>query len=625
MKKLSMIERLVGFAAIMGLGVIPSLAADATLLGTPNSTRAWLSGANWSGGSYPGEIRNAESFNVDVATITNALIVPINFSASGANGQLALGAIVVNRNDGSYNYDVVVKPDFGAVGMLTLNSVTVNGMPNTILANLGTSGASFQLGDISSQTAKFTAVRLGGLTNVIQVAFGKRITIAEGTIISERIAGSGILLTSDSGQMLGGGVFGMGAQNTFSGPLRIENGTKLNLLGSHSLGLSLPTASNLTLDNGALRGRNFRIGRLFTLGTGGGRLYADSSTHQSAPFALTNNGAIGFEGVGARTLTLSGDPRSAGYTCGALSPSLGDAPNGGVTSLVQTDQSFWTLTGSNTYSGTTTVVDYGILELKDNGSIANSPSIILNPGNLQVSGVTGGANWDGARFALASGQTLKGKNGGVYGAMGVRAGAAISPGLGIGNFVTEHIVFSAPSALLDMEVSIGTTMDADDLSVFGGLDLGGATLKVTLLDAPAIPNTNQTFLLIRNDGTEAITNHFGTVNLVGVNADGYQVSLDYAFTGTDSLGRVGDGNDLAIMLVPVTVPPLFSLSISVTNNVATLNWPSINNQAYVVQYKNSLTNADWDELPGVVIATGTNTSTTDVTEERTRFYRVKMQ
>lgn len=299
-----------------------------------------------------------------------------------------------------------------------------------------------------------------------------------------------------------------------------------------------------------------------------------------------------------------------------------------MTSLIQTDYSLWTLTGSNTYSGTTTIYDFGVLELKGNGSIANSPVITVNPGDIKGSGVTGGANFDGVRFALASGQTLTGNNGGVRGAMGVRAGATISPGVSggaIGSLATDDIIFTSPNARLDMDVSLAGEMNADYLRVFAGLDLGGATLKVTLLNAPATPTASQTFLLIWNNGSDAITNQFGTLNLVGANAGNYQITLDYAFNGTDALGRVGDGNDLAITLTPASTPSQFSLSISVTNGMATLTWPSVSNQIFWVQYKNTLTNVNWDELPDEVIATGTTTSKTDPVGPDTRFYRVRTQ
>lgn len=73
----------------------------------------------------------------------------------------------------------------------------------------------------------------------------------------------------------------------------------------------------------------------------------------------------------------------------------------------------------------------------------------------------------------------------------------------------------------------------------------------------------------------------------------------------------------------VLIPPTIE-SIRVTNGVATLTWPAISNQTYRVQSKSSLTNANWTDLPGDVVATGTNAAKTDGPGADGRFYRVKV-
>ena len=50
-----------------------------------------------------------------------------------------------------------------------------------------------------------------------------------------------------------------------------------------------------------------------------------------------------------------------------------------------------------------------------------------------------------------------------------------------------------------------------------------------------------------------------------------------------------------------------------------------NGQTYWVQYKNALTNANWDELPGEVIAAGDSASRADPVGSEMRFYRVRTQ
>ena len=51
--------------------------------------------------------------------------------------------------------------------------------------------------------------------------------------------------------------------------------------------------------------------------------------------------------------------------------------------------------------------------------------------------------------------------------------------------------------------------------------------------------------------------HFGGGTITGVPAN-YVVSVDYAFNGTDSLGRVGTGNDVAITIA-MPEPSTFGL------------------------------------------------------------------
>lgn len=86
------------------------------------------------------------------------------------------------------------------------------------------------------------------------------------------------------------------------------------------------------------------------------------------------------------------------------------------------------LTAANTYSGSTNI-DAGRLTLSGSGSIASSPLISLgNAATLTVSGLTGGANFAGGQFSLASGQTLIGA-GFVEGNATVGSGSFLRSGL----------------------------------------------------------------------------------------------------------------------------------------------------------------------------------------------------
>jgi hypothetical protein len=89
--------------------------------------------------------------------------------------------------------------------------------------------------------------------------------------------------------------------------------------------------------------------------------------------------------------------------------------------------------------------------------------------------------------------------------------------------------------------------------VTGGVSLGGSTLSLAVANWAAINTSPLTFLLIANDDSDAISGSFGSIS--GMLA-GYTATLNYAFNGPDSLGRFGDGNDLAITLsqTPTNVP-----------------------------------------------------------------------
>jgi hypothetical protein len=609
-------------ALCLVLGAAVGWSADRTWIGKSGIPWPWLEGTNWSGGNFPGEAGNAASANTDVATITNASfsqpIIQIDFSASGADGHLAVGAIVANRSQFAL-ISTTVRP-MATGGTLTLNGATLNGVPNTVLANIGTGSDVLRLGDAG---AGFAAIRLGSASNVIQLGAHKWIYLST---LTERFPGSGVTVTSDTGESLANNSGGIdaGGINTFTGPVRIGKGTRWATASEQSLGLSPYAAENVILDNGALSGSAITFGRLFTLGIGGGRLETIRNVGApTTPFAFTNPGAIAFEGLGQRTLTLAGESGGS-VSYGTFAPAITDAPGGGQTSLVKITGPVWTLTGVNTYSGTTTIYGPGALELSGGGSFANCPTILLIDGSLVVSGVTGGANHDGNRFGLATGQTLAG-SGTVTGGVSVRDGATLSPGLGVGTLQTRDLVFTSPNARLAADVELGGTPGSDLLRVWNaGLDLGGATLHLSLLNAPESPALTQAFLLIENNGLDPITNQFGQVILSGPNASGYEVTVDHAFTGTDAVGRVGDGNDVAITLAASSAPSL-NLSLRVTNNVAVLTWPSVSNQTYWVQYKTALTNAAWDDLPGEVIATGHSASKTDAVGPAMRFYRVRTQ
>jgi hypothetical protein len=70
------------------------------------------------------------------------------------------------------------------------------------------------------------------------------------------------------------------------------------------------------------------------------------------------------------------------------------------------------------------------------------------------------------------------------------------------------------------------------------------------------------------------------------------------------------------------IPPPVS-NVEVTNGVLTITWRSIQNVTYRVQFKTSLTDGDWTDMPGDVTANGSTASKNDNVGGGARFYRVK--
>lgn len=74
-------------------------------------------------------------------------------------------------------------------------------------------------------------------------------------------------------------------------------------------------------------------------------------------------------------------------------------------------------------------------------------------------------------------------------------------------------------------------------------------------------------------------------------------------------------------LVAVLSPPTIQ-GVLVTNGTTTLNWTSISNRVYRVQYASALGVSNWTDLPGDITALGPSAAKSDTNAASFRFYRV---
>ncbi len=294
-------------------------------------------------------------------------------------------------------------------GTTTVNSGTVR------LSGSGTLGA----------VANGLTTRQGGTVDLNGLNLGVGAFAGSGTI-----SNAGALATLTIGNGNGAGLFtglitgNLGVSKTGTGAIRftgnntytgatVVNGGNLEIFTianggvSSGIGQSSNAASNLVLSNsGALGyyGETATTDRLFSLGTTGGRinsftgahLLGGTTTYQGA-LIFANTGAMGFEGSGSRLLTLGGG--SSGDN--EIRLAIGD--NGGeVTSITKVDGGLWILSGSNTYTGATTI-NAGALRAVDGQGLSAGSGVVLNGGVLETDGTFNRAYGTGAgtvRFTL---------------------------------------------------------------------------------------------------------------------------------------------------------------------------------------------------------------------------------
>jgi autotransporter-associated beta strand protein len=185
-------------------------------------------------------------------------------------------------------------------------------------------------------------------------------------------------------------------------------------------------------------------------------------------------------------------------------------------------------TGDNTYSGGTAVNDGVLLACNSTGSATGTGSVNVN---------TGGA---------------LGGNGAISGAVNINAGGTLAPGESIGVLDTGPLSFADATSTYFVEIDADTPA-ADRTNVTGAVSLGGAKLALNFVAITVgSHSTPQTFVVIDNDtNSDAVTGTFDPI----VNAPEWaQVLVDYAYSGTDSTGYSGDGNDVAITLTYVPEP-----------------------------------------------------------------------
>lgn len=248
-----------------------------------------------------------------------------------------------------------------------------------------------------------------------------------------------------------------------------------------------------------------------------------------------------------RNITLSGTINGAGQTITLLYDSTPGASFAGGTLLLN-GSSNNTSTPNGTYRN----------PVHANTLSDALPATSIDVGSLSTVSITGTRG----QVIVHDGGVLKGT--GTIGDLSVYNGAIIAPGMSPGTLNSGNVTYDNTTTHQEELGGTGAG-NFDQLNVTGTVNLGSATLATSLYGG-YVPVLNDSFVIINNDGSDAITGTFAGLaqNAEFTLAGGYKFRISY--TG-------GTGNDVTLTSTYVPGPPgtgLGSLTSSVYLPVAAI-------------------------------------------------------
>ncbi|RYD78006.1 MAG: hypothetical protein EOP84_14810, partial [Verrucomicrobiaceae bacterium] len=409
------------------------------------------------------------------------------------------------------------------------------GSGGTLVNMTGASGTSFGNGfDVTLDANRGVTLLTGG--GKVRVGYNKTFTI------NGAITGGGSLTKTDNGTLV------VTSANTYTGATAVAQGflraSSLNSVsgGTPTSSLGAPT----TVEAGTIAiGATTTSGTLVYTGTGEitDRVIDLAGTTGSATIEQAGTGLLRFTsastatGIGNKTLTFSGSTSGTGEFSGAIV----NGPDTSVTSLAKTGTSTWTLTGTNTYSGNTTLSG-GVLSVSNigttaGGNLGTTGTLAFNSGALQytggtvttsrnmtIGGGTGGTlEITGAGTNFTTTGTLSGGDTNRY---LTKTGAGTLTLSGITDNSSGRVTLNAGTLVLDKASSgsvhaVGSRGNADYALVINGgtARLGGSGNEQIYNNSSVSVNAGGTFdMNAQSEGFATLTNS-GTGGLVTNNSE----------------------------------------------------------------------------------------------------------
>jgi autotransporter-associated beta strand protein len=348
--------------------------------------------------------------------------------------------------------------------------------------------------NLTSETNPITLARPVTLNEGATIYVGKQ-TTASGNdnylVISGNVTGSGGIAVDTGGYNRYNGLTLSGANNTFTGPIRIgtttSNWSRLYIASM----VDSPTPTPIQFGSQSSNGQQFYYtgsraleltNRYFELaGSTGGHIINNGS----GVMKIYSNLVV--SATGAKTLILAGSNTGANTFAGKI------VDGAGVVSLTKADAGNWILSGVNTYTGATSVSD-GTLEIGGAGqlgsgsyagniAIAAAKTFKYNSSAAQtLSGIIGTAATAGILVKDGAG-TLKLSNANIYtGATTVSGGKLL-----LGQVGSTMGSMGATAVSVTGGATYGTSYESSDNAIAGGSTLSLASgTKLDMRDT----NTN---------------------------------------------------------------------------------------------------------------------------------------
>ncbi len=404
-------------------------------------------------------------------------------------------------------------PTTAANGTIDMNaSLFYSGGSTSTDRPINLTGGNAQIRQVGTENSNLT---LNG--NITGANFNLMVRGSRTVTVNGQIAtGSGAVSRTDNGTLIL-----THAGNTFSGSVNIYDGiTSANSISDTGSPSALGQGGNITFGQNTV----LTTGRLRFTGAAGGS--SNRPLWLIAPEGNTEHGGIIENTVAGQTLALSGN---VGVSTAGRTPRLQLTGNGngvlsgtisGGLSLQKFGSGAWTLSGTNSYTGPTTV--------------SNGPLLI------------NGSTAAGSAVTVAADGRLGG-SGTVNGTVSVASGGQLAPGSGeIGTLTLADsgataLTLNASRVMIDMGSAEGL---CDQIAVAGTLVLNGANV-ITLAfpdgTAPAGSYTQLTYTARSGEGTLTLDRVYPNATL---DVDETATVLIISGSGTTD-GLIWQGDDTA--------------------------------------------------------------------------------